>query len=163
MSPWKVWVNGRTKDNCSRWVYDSRSSENSQQALRAPEQGQSWNQAEKTPVHGVQTWPWVKCCAPHRLSVEASIQTDEQDSGEVWVDHWRGVCVVDPEVQKDCWCQVRGHLVPVITGLAGVSSRTCRLPAPQTDAEAATAWSSSGELSTVLCMILLIRTTTMSK
>ena len=28
----------------------------------------------------------------------------------------------------------------VLTGLAGVSSRTCRLPAPQTDAEAATAW-----------------------
>ena len=50
----------------------------------------------------------------------------------------------------------------VLTGLAGVSSRTCRLPAPQIDAEAATAWSSSGKLSTVLCMILLIRTTTMS-
>ena len=32
----------------------------------------------------------------------------------------------------------------VLTGLAGVSSRTCRLPAPQTDAEAATAWSSQG-------------------
>ena len=79
------------------------------------------------------------------------------------MDHGRGVCVVDPEVQKDCWCQGRGHLVPVITGLAGVSSRTCRLPPPQTDAEAATAWSSSGELSTLLCMILLIRTTMMSK
>ena len=48
----------------------------------------------------------------------------------------------------------------VLTGLAGVSSRTCRLPAPQIDAEAATAWSSSGRLSTI--MILLIRTTTMS-
>ena len=55
-----------------------------------------------------------------------------------------------------------GHLGQVLTGLAGVSSRTCRLPAPQTDAEAATAWSSSGELSTGLCMILLIRTVTMS-
>ena len=32
----------------------------------------------------------------------------------------------------------------VLTGLAGVSSRTCRLPAPQTDAEAATARSSQG-------------------
>ena len=50
----------------------------------------------------------------------------------------------------------------VLTGLAGVSSRTCRLPAPQTDAEAATAWSSSGKLSTIFCMILL-RTITMSQ
>ena len=32
----------------------------------------------------------------------------------------------------------------VLTGLAGVSSRTCRLPAPQTDAEAAPARSSQG-------------------
>ena len=32
----------------------------------------------------------------------------------------------------------------VLTGLAGVSSRTCRLPGPQTDAEAATARSSQG-------------------
>ena len=32
----------------------------------------------------------------------------------------------------------------VLTGLAGVSSRNCRLPAPQTDAEAATAWTSQG-------------------
>ena len=46
-----------------------------------------------------------------------------------------------------------------LTGLAGVSSRTCRLPAPQTDAEAATAWSSSGKFST----ILIIRTITMSE
>ena len=37
-----------------------------------------------------------------------------------------------------------GRLVEVLTGLAGVSSRTCRLPAPQTDAEAATARSSQG-------------------
>ena len=37
-----------------------------------------------------------------------------------------------------------GHQVEVLTGLAGVSSRTCRLPAPQTDAEAATARSSQG-------------------
>ena len=37
-----------------------------------------------------------------------------------------------------------------LTGLAGVSSRTCRLPVPQTDAEAATAWSSSGKFSTIL-------------
>ena len=51
-----------------------------------------------------------------------------------------------------------GHLVQVLIGLADVSSRTCRLPAPQTDAEAATSWSSSDKLSTVLCMILLIRT-----
>ena len=50
----------------------------------------------------------------------------------------------------------------VLTGLAGVSSRTCRLPAPQTDAEAATAWSSSGKLSRILCMILL-RTITVSQ
>ena len=47
-----------------------------------------------------------------------------------------------------------GLLVQVLTGLAGVSSRNHRLPAPQTDAEAATAWSSSGKLSTILCMIL---------
>ena len=50
----------------------------------------------------------------------------------------------------------------VLTGLAGVSSRTYRLSAPQIDAEAATAWSSSGRLSTVLCMILLIRIIRMS-
>ena len=50
----------------------------------------------------------------------------------------------------------------VLTGLAGVSSRTCRLPVPQIDAEAATAWSSSGRLSTALCMILLIRIIRMS-
>ena len=56
-----------------------------------------------------------------------------------------------------------GLLVHMITGLAGVSSRNPRLPAPQTDAEAATAWSSSGELSTVLCMILVMRTVTMSE
>ena len=55
-----------------------------------------------------------------------------------------------------------GHLVQVLIGLAGVSSRTWRLPAPQTDAQAATARSSSGKLSTVLYMILLIRTVTMS-
>ena len=47
-----------------------------------------------------------------------------------------------------------GLLVQVPTGLAGVNSRNRRLPAPQTDAEAATAWSSSGKLSTILCMIL---------
>ena len=45
----------------------------------------------------------------------------------------------------------------VLTRLAGVSSRTCRLPDPQTDAEAATSWSSLGKLSTILCIILLIR------
>ena len=56
-----------------------------------------------------------------------------------------------------------GLLVQVLTGLAGVSSRNHRLPAPQTDAEAATAWGSSAKLSTVLCMILVIRTITMSK
>ena len=56
-----------------------------------------------------------------------------------------------------------GLLVHVLTGLAGVSSRNPRLPAPLTDAEAATAWSSSGELSTVLCMILVMRTITMSE
>ena len=32
----------------------------------------------------------------------------------------------------------------VLTGLAGVSSRTCRLPGPQTDTEAAPARSSQG-------------------
>ena len=74
-----------------------------------------------------------------------------------------GACAVDPGVQQDCWSQGRSHLVQVLTGLAGVSSRTCRLTAPQTDAEAATAWSNSWELSTLLCMILLIRSTTMSK
>ena len=74
-----------------------------------------------------------------------------------------GGCAVDPGVQQDCWSQGRSHLVQVLTGLAGVSSRTCRLTAPQTDAEAATAWSNSWELSTLLCMILLIRSTTMSK
>ena len=56
-----------------------------------------------------------------------------------------------------------GLLVLVLTGLAGVSSRNHRLPAPQTDAEAAAAWSSSGKLSTVLCMVLVIRTVTMSE
>ena len=38
----------------------------------------------------------------------------------------------------------RKGLVEVLTGLACVSSRTCRLPAPQTDAEAATARTSQG-------------------
>ena len=56
-----------------------------------------------------------------------------------------------------------GFLVQVLTGLAGVSSRNHRLPAPQTDAEAATAWSSSGKLSTVLCMVLVMRTITVSE
>ena len=41
----------------------------------------------------------------------------------------------------------------VLTGLAGVSSRTCRLPAPQSDAEAAKSRSSSGKLSTKLCIV----------
>ena len=56
-----------------------------------------------------------------------------------------------------------GLLVQVLTGLAGVSSRNHRLPAPQTHAEAATAWGSSVNLSTVLCMILVMRTITMSE
>ena len=64
-------------------------------------------------------------------------------------------------VSKTAGLKEGGHLEQVLTGLAGVSSRTCRLPAPQTDAEAATSWSSSGELSTLLCMSLLIRTVTM--
>ena len=56
-----------------------------------------------------------------------------------------------------------GLLVHMLTGLAGVSSRNPRLPAPQTDAEAATAWSRSGKLSTVLCLVLVMRTITMSE
>ena len=56
-----------------------------------------------------------------------------------------------------------GLLVHMLTGLAAVSSSNPRLPAPQTDDEAAAAWSSSGELSTVLCMILVMRTVTMSE
>ena len=112
---------------------------------------------------GLSKWPWVKCCGLSRLSVDGSIQIR---GAEFWwalrVSVKRGLWS-RPWVQQDCWSQGRGHLGQVLTGLAGVSSRTCRLPAPQTDAEAATAWSSSGELSTVLCMIFLIRTITMSQ
>ena len=51
----------------------------------------------------------------------------------------------------------------VLTGLAGVSLRTCRLPAPHRDAVAATGWrwSNPGKLS-ILYMVLL-RTITMSQ
>ena len=64
---------------------------------------------------------------------------------------------------KTAYLEEGGLLVHVLTGLAGVSSRNPRLPARLTDAEAATAWSSSGKLSTVLCMVLVIRTVTMSE
>ena len=87
---------------------------------------------------------------------------EEQESGELWGCHWREACAVDPGVQHDCWSQGGVYLLQVFTGLASVSSRAYRLPAPQTDAEASTTCSSSGKLSTVLSMILP-RTITMSQ
>ena len=69
----------------------------------------------------------------------------DQDSGECC----KGVTEGGPVKQtlgfgKTAGLKEGGHQVEVLTGLAGVSSRTCRLPAPQTDAEAATARSSQG-------------------
>ena len=77
-----------------------------------------------------------------------------QNSGELWGCQWSGACEVDPGFSKTAGLKEGGDLGQVLTGLAGVSSRTCRLPAPQTDTEAATAWSSSGELSTVWSFLL---------
>ena len=104
----------------------------------------------------------MKCCGLPRLSVDRSIQTKGSRNLEIWGCHWRGACAVDPGVQHDCWSQGGVYLLQVFTGLASVSSRAYRLPAPQTDAEASTACSSSGKLSTVLSMILP-RTITMSQ
>ena len=147
MSPWKALANRKTKDNWSRWVYDSRSWENSQEALRAPEEGQGWNQAEKAPVLGVQAFikdPGWSAVGSPGWAWMGPFKPEEQDSGELWGCHWRGACAVDPGFSKTAGLKEGGHVVQVLTGLAGVSLRTCRLPAPQTDAEAAPARSSQG-------------------
>ena len=154
-------------DNWGRWVYDSRFLREFTGSLEGP-----WGRSRLEPGRessstwgsGLSKGPWVKGCGLPRLSVDWSIQT--RGVGIWWalrVSLKGGLCS-RPRGSGRLLISIKegGHLVEVLTGLAGVSSRTCRLPAPQTDAEAATACSSSGKLSTVLSMILP-RTITMSQ
>ena len=73
-----------------------------------------------------------------------------------------GACAVDPGVQQDCWSQGTGSS-------SGGAHRTgwCELKDQQAACSPDRRWGStsteqSGRLSTVLCMILLIRTVTAS-
>ena len=88
---------------------------------------------------------------------------EEQESGELWGCHWRGgACAVDPGVQQDCWSQGTGSS-------SGGAHRTgwCEFKDLQAACSPDRRWGStsteqSGRLSTVLCMVLLIRTVTSS-
>ena len=88
---------------------------------------------------------------------------EEQESGELWGCHWRGACAVDPGVQQDCWSQGTGSS-------SGGAHRTgwCEFKDLQAACSPDRRWGStsteqSGRLSTVLCMVLLIRTVTVSQ
>lgn len=111
------------------------------------EGGQARTRQKKAPVFGVQAFlrdPGWSAVGSAGWAWMGPFKPEEQESGELWGCHWRGACAVDPGVWQDCWSPEGGHLVEVLTGLAAVSSRTCRLPAAQTDAEVATARSSQG-------------------
>ena len=164
MSPWKVLLSSREEQRTTEageFITLGPERIHSKLWVRSRievsrERGSNWGS-------GFYKRPWVKCCGLPRLSVDGSIQTKRTRLlVALWGWHWRGDCEVALGFSKPAGLKEGGLLVQVLTRLAGVSSRTCRLPAPQTDAEAATVWSSSGELSTVLCIILLIRTVTMS-
>ena len=93
------------------------------------------------------TWPWVKCYGLPRL-LDFSIQTETRRIlvSFVRVPLNEGSVKLNLGFSKTAALEEDGLLVQVLTGLAGVSSRNPRLPAPQTDAEVATAWSSSGKV-----------------
>ena len=100
--------------------------------------------------------------APQAECGWAHSNQEEQESGELWGCHWRGACAVDPGVQQDCWSQGRG------SRSAG-AHRTgwCEFKDLQAACSPDRRWGSnsteqSGRLSTVLCMVLLIRTVTAS-
>ena len=79
----------------------------------------------------------MKCWGLPSLSVDGSIQTKRTRLlVALWGWHWRGDCEVALGFSKPAGLKEGGLLVQVLTWVAGVSSRTCRKPAPQTDAEA---------------------------
>ena len=86
----------------------------------------------------------------------------EQDSGEPWGCHWRGVCAVDPGVQQDCWSQEMGSSSGSAHGTGWCEFKDLQAACSPYRRWGSNSTEQSGRLSTVLCMILLIRTITAS-
>ena len=106
---------------------------------------------------------WMKCCGLPRLSVDGSIQT--RGAGFWWalrVSLKGGLCS-RPWVQQDCWSQGRGSRSAGAHRTGWCEFKDLQAACSPDRRWGSTSTEQSGRLSTVLCMILLVRTITMSQ